>query len=137
MKKFILRMADVVPGLIRPPKEGERYFALLKVESINYEDPEKARDKILFDNLTPLYPVERIKLEYNHEDLTTRILDLVAPISKGQRGLIVAAPFTGKTMILQAMAKAIAHNHPEIVLIVPLGGSLPEEVTAMLPSVQG
>src|SRR6202008_327541 len=124
-------------GLIRPPKEGERYFALLKVESINYEDPEKARDKILFDNLTPLYPEERIKLEYNHEDLTTRIIDLVAPIGKGQRGLIVAAPFTGKTMMLQAIAKAIAHNHPEVILIVLLVDERPEEVTDMLRSVQG
>ncbi len=137
IRKFNLRTGDVVSGLIRPPKEGERYFALLKVESINYEDPEKARDKILFDNLTPLYPEERIKLEYNHEDLTTRIIDLVAPIGKGQRGLIVAAPFTGKTMMLQAIAKAIAHNHPEIVLIVLLVDERPEEVTDMLRSVQG
>ena len=137
IRKFNLRTGDVVSGLIRPPKEGERYFALLKVESINYEDPEKARDKILFDNLTPLYPEERIKLEYDHEDLTTRIIDLVAPIGKGQRGLIVAAPFTGKTMMLQAIAKAIAHNHPEIVLIVLLIDERPEEVTDMLRSVQG
>ena len=137
IRKFNLRTGDVVSGLIRPPKEGERYFALLKVESINYEDPEKARDKILFDNLTPLYPEERIKLEYNHEDLTTRIIDLIAPIGKGQRGLIVAAPFTGKTMMLQAIAKAIAHNHPEIVLIVLLVDERPEEVTDMLRSVQG
>src|SRR5277367_6349310 len=137
IRKFNLRTGDIVSGLIRPPKEGERYFALLKVESINYEDPEKAHDKILFDNLTPLYPEERIKLEYNHEDLTTRIIDLVAPIGKGQRGLIVAAPFTGKTMMLQAIAKAIAHNHPEIVLIVLLVDERPEEVTDMLRSVQG
>src|SRR5271170_7202647 len=137
IRKFNLRTGDTVSGLIRPPKEGERYFALLKVESINYEDPEKARDKILFDNLTPLYPEERIKLEYNHEDLTTRIIDLVAPIGKGQRGLIVAAPFTGKTMMLQALARAIAHNHPEIVLIVLLVDERPEEVTDMLRSVRG
>src|SRR5271166_2011912 len=137
IRKFNLRTGDTVSGLIRPPKEGERYFALLKVESINYEDPEKARDKILFDNLTPLYPTERIKLEYNHEDLTTRVIDLIAPIGKGQRGLIVAAPFTGKTMMLQAIAKAIAHNHPEIVLIVLLVDERPEEVTDMLRSVQG
>ncbi len=137
IRKFNLRTGDVVSGLIRPPKEGERYFALLKVESINYEDPEKARDKILFDNLTPLYPEERIKLEYDHEDFTTRIIDLIAPIGKGQRGLIVAAPFTGKTMMLQAIAKAIAHNHPEIVLIVLLVDERPEEVTDMLRSVQG
>src|SRR6202162_1097229 len=132
IRKFNLRTGDVVSGLIRPPKEGERYFALLKVESINYEDPEKARDKILFDNLTPLYPEERIKLEYNHEDLTTRIIDLVAPIGKGQRGLIVAAPFTGKTMMLQAIAKAIAHNHPEIVLIVLLVDERPEKARRLV-----
>src|SRR5579875_4011644 len=108
IRKFNLRTGDIVSGLIRPPKEGERYFALLKVESINYAEPEKARDKILFDNLTPLYPEERLKLEYDHEDYTTRIIDLIAPIGKGQRGLIVAAPFTGKTMMLQAIAKAIA-----------------------------
>jgi transcription termination factor Rho len=137
IRKFNLRTGDIVAGLIRPPKEGERYFALLKVESINYEEPEKARDKILFDNLTPLYPEERIKLEYNHEDYTTRIIDLIAPIGKGQRGLIVAAPFTGKTMMLQAIAKAIARNHPEIVLIVLLVDERPEEVTDMLRSVQG
>ena len=137
IRKFGLRTGDSVCGFIRPPKEGERYFALLKVEKINGEDPEKAHDKILFDNLTPLYPEERIKLEYNHEDLTTRIIDLVAPIGKGQRGLIVAPPFTGKTMMLQAMAKAIAHNHPEIVLIVLLVDERPEEVTDMLRSVQG
>jgi transcription termination factor Rho len=137
IRKFNLRTGDIVAGLIRPPKEGERYFALLKVESINYEEPEKARDKILFDNLTPLYPEERIKLEYNHEDYTTRIIDLIAPIGKGQRGLIVAAPFTGKTMMLQAIAKAIACNHPEIVLIVLLVDERPEEVTDMLRSVQG
>jgi transcription termination factor Rho len=137
IRKFNLRTGDIVAGLIRPPKEGERYFALLKVESINYEEPEKARDKILFDNLTPLYPEERIKLEYDHEDYTTRIIDLIAPIGKGQRGLIVAAPFTGKTMMLQAIAKAIARNHPEIVLIVLLVDERPEEVTDMLRSVQG
>src|ERR1700735_4326024 len=137
IRKFNLRTGDTVSGLIRPPKEGERYFALLKVESINYEEPDKARDKILFDNLTPLYPQERIKLEYDHEDYTTRIIDLIAPIGKGQRGLIVAAPFTGKTMMLQAIAKAIAHNHPEIVLIVLLVDERPEEVTDMLRSVQG
>ncbi|MBI3759472.1 MAG: transcription termination factor Rho [Deltaproteobacteria bacterium] len=129
IRKFNLRTGDIVSGLIRPPKEGERYFALLKVESINYEEPEKARDKILFDNLTPLYPEERIKLEYDHEDYTTRIIDLIAPIGKGQRGLIVAAPFTGKTMMMQAIAKAIARNHPEIILIVLLIDERPEEVT--------
>src|SRR5579875_3415262 len=114
IRKFNLRTGDIVSGLIRPPKEGERYFALLKVESINYEDPEKARDKILFDNLTPLYPSERIKLEYDPEDYTTRIIDLIAPIGK-----------------------AIAHNHPEIILIVLLVDERPEEVTDMLRSVKG
>src|SRR5580692_8061060 len=137
IRKFNLRTGDIVSGLIRPPKEGERYFALLKVESINYEEPDKARDKILFDNLTPLYPEERIKLEYDHEDYTTRIIDLIAPIGKGQRGLIVAAPFTGKTMMMQAIAKAIARNHPEVILIVLLVDERPEEVTDMLRSVQG
>src|SRR5262250_28267 len=137
IRKFNLRTGDVVSGLIRPPKEGERYFALLKVESINFEDPEKARDKILFDNLTPLYPQERIKLEYDHEDLTTRIVDLMTPIGKGQRGLIVAAPRTGKTMMLQHIAKAIAHNHKEVILIVLLIDERPEEVTDMQRSVDG
>jgi len=137
IRKFGLRTGDVISGLIRSPKEGERYFALLKVESINYEEPDKARDKILFDNLTPLYPQERLKLEYDHEDYTTRVIDLVAPIGKGQRGLIFAAPFTGKTMLLQALAKAIARNHPEVVLIVLLVDERPEEVTDMLRSVQG
>ena len=137
IRKFNLRTGDVVSGLIRPPKEGERYFALIKVEAVNFEAPDQARDKILFDNLTPLYPEERIKLEYNHEDLTTRIIDLVAPIGKGQRGLIVAAPFTGKTMMMQAIAKAIARNHPEVILIVLLVDERPEEVTDMLRSVQG
>src|SRR3984885_7195101 len=137
IRKFNLRTGDIVSGLIRPPKEGERYFALLKVESINYEAPEKARDKILFDNLTPLYPEERIKLEYDHEDYTTRIIDLISPIAKSQRGLIVGAPFTGKTMMMQAIAKAIARNHPEVILIVLLVDERPEEVTDMLRSVQG
>src|SRR5205814_4830223 len=120
IRRFNLRTGDVISGQIRPPKEGERYFALLKVETINYEDPEKARDKILFDNLTPLYPNERLRLEYAPEDYTTRIVDLMTPIGKGQRGLIVAAPRTGKTMMLQHIAKAIAQNHKETVLIVLL-----------------
>ena len=111
IRRFSLRTGDIISGHIRPPKEGERYFALLKVESINYEDPEKAREKILFDNLTPLYPNERLRLEYQPEDYTTRIVDLLTPIGKGQRGLIVAAPRTGKTMMLQHIAKAIANNH--------------------------
>jgi transcription termination factor Rho len=137
IRRFNLRTGDVISGQIRPPKEGERYFALLKVESINYEDPEKARDKILFDNLTPLYPNERLQLEYAPEDYTTRVVDLLTPIGKGQRGLIVAAPRTGKTMMLQHIAKAIAQNHKEIVLIVLLIDERPEEVTDMQRSVDG
>jgi transcription termination factor Rho len=137
IRRFNLRTGDVISGQIRPPKEGERYFALLKVEAINYEDPEKARDKILFDNLTPLYPNERLKLEYVPEDYTTRIVDLMTPIGKGQRGLIVAAPRTGKTMMLQHVAKAIAQNHKEVVLIVLLIDERPEEVTDMQRSVDG
>jgi transcription termination factor Rho len=137
IRRFNLRTGDVISGQIRPPKEGERYFALLKVESINYEDPEKARDKILFDNLTPLYPNERLRLEYAPDDYTTRVVDLLTPIGKGQRGLIVAAPRTGKTMMLQHIAKAIAQNHKETVLIVRLIDERPEEVTDMQRSVDG
>ncbi len=137
IRRFNLRTGDIISGHIRPPKEGERYFALLKVESINFEDPEKARDKILFDNLTPLYPNERLRLEYQPEDYTTRIVDLLTPVGKGQRGLIVAAPRTGKTMMLQHLAKAIAHNHKEVILIVLLIDERPEEVTDMQRSVDG
>lgn len=137
IRRFNLRTGDIISGHIRPPKEGERYFALLKVESINYEDPEKAREKILFDNLTPLYPNERLRLEYQPEDYTTRIVDLLTPVGKGQRGLIVAAPRTGKTMMLQHIAKAIAHNHKEVILIVLLIDERPEEVTDMQRSVDG
>lgn len=137
IRRFNLRTGDIISGHIRPPKEGERYFALLKVEAINYEDPEKARDKILFDNLTPLYPNERLCLEYQPEDYTTRIVDLLTPVGKGQRGLIVAAPRTGKTMMLQHMAKAIAHNQKEVILIVLLIDERPEEVTDMQRSVDG
>jgi transcription termination factor Rho len=137
IRRFNLRTGDIISGQIRPPKEGERYFALLKVEAINYEDPEKARDKILFDNLTPLYPNERFQLEYAPDEYTTRIVDLLTPIGKGQRGLIVAAPRTGKTMMLQNAAKAIAHNHPEVILIVLLIDERPEEVTDMQRSVDG
>jgi transcription termination factor Rho len=129
IRRFNLRTGDIVSGQIRPPKESERYFALLKVEKINLEDPEVARDKILFDNLTPLYPEERIRLEYDPEDYNTRVMELITPIGKGQRGLIVAAPRTGKTMLLQALAKAILKSHPEIVLIVLLIDERPEEVT--------
>ncbi|MEK6583565.1 MAG: transcription termination factor Rho [Nitrospirota bacterium] len=137
IRRFNLRTGDIVSGQIRPPKESERYFALLKVESVNYEDPEIARDKILFDNLTPIFPTEKIKLEYNPEDYSTRVMDLITPIGKGQRGLIVAPPRTGKTMLLQSIAKAIATNHPEIVLIVLLIDERPEEVTDMQRQVKG
>src|SRR5579884_2889613 len=137
IRRFNLRTGDIVSGQIRPPKESERYFALLKVEKINYEDPDVARDKILFDNLTPLYPLERIKLEYSQEDYSTRIMDLITPIGKGQRGLIVASPRTGKTVLLQAIAKAIMKNHPEIILIVLLIDERPEEVTDMQRQVKG
>jgi len=129
IRRFNLRTGDIVSGQIRPPKESERYFALLKVEKINYEDPEVARDKILFDNLTPLYPEERINLEYDPNEYCTRVMELITPIGKGQRGLIVAAPRTGKTMMLQAIARGILKNHPEIVLIVLLIDERPEEVT--------
>ena len=137
IRRFNLRTGDIISGHIRPPKEGERYFALLKVETINYEDPERAREKILFDNLTPLYPNERLRLESQPDDYTTRIVDLLTPIGKGQRGLIVAAPRTGKTMMLQHVAKAIAHNHKEVILIVLLIDERPEEVTDMQRSVDG
>lgn len=137
IRRFGLRTGDVISGQIRPPKEGERYFALLKVESINYEDPDKAREKILFDNLIPLYPDVRLELECISDEYTTRITDLLIPIGKGQRGLIVAAPRTGKTMMLQNLAKAIAINHEEVVLIVLLIDERPEEVTDMQRSVKG
>ncbi len=130
IRRFNLRTGDVVSGQVRPPKEGERYFAMLKVETINFEDPEVARDKILFDNLTPLYPMEKIRLEVpGMDDISTRVMELIAPIGKGQRGLIVASPRTGKTVLLQNIAKAIMKNHPEIVLIVLLIDERPEEVT--------
>ncbi len=129
IRRFNLRTGDIVSGQIRPPKESERYFALLKVEKVNLEDPEVARDKILFDNLTPLYPEERINLEFDREEYCTRVMELTTPIGKGQRGLIVAAPRTGKTMLLQAIARAIIKNHPEAVLIVLLIDERPEEVT--------
>src|SRR6266498_738283 len=136
IRKFDLRTGDTVSGQIRPPKEGERYFALIKVEAINFESPDQAREKIFFDNLTPLYPQDRIKLEVPN-NMTSRVLDLVAPVGKGQRGLIVAAPRTGKTMILQSLANSISTNHPEITLIVLLIDERPEEVTDMQRSVKG
>ena len=129
IRRFGLRTGDIISGQVRPPKGGERYFALLKVEKINYDEPEVQRDKILFDNLTPLYPEERISLEFDQEEYCTRVMELTTPIGKGQRGLIVAAPRTGKTMLLQAIARAILHNHPETQLIVLLIDERPEEVT--------
>jgi transcription termination factor Rho len=137
IRRFDLRTGDTVSGQIRPPKEGERYFALIKVDAINFEPPEQARNKIFFDNLTPLYPNERIKLETTKDNLSGRIMDMLTPLGKGQRGLIVAAPRTGKTMMLQSLAASIAINHPEIVLIVLLIDERPEEVTDMQRSVKG
>ncbi len=136
IRRFNLRTGDTVSGQIRPPKEGERYFALLKVETLNFEDPEVSRDKILFDNLTPLYPDERLRLETAPDNFSARIMDLMTPIGKGQRGLIVAAPRTGKTMLLQNIANSIVTNHPEVCLIVLLIDERPEEVTDMQRSVQ-
>src|SRR5512136_1701094 len=129
IRRFNIRTGDTVSGQIRPPKEGERYFALLKVDAVNYEDPEISRTKILFDNLTPYYPEKKIKLEIAPTEYTTRAIDLVTPIGMGQRGMIVAPPRTGKTMLLQAIAKAIVKNHPDIKLIVLLIDERPEEVT--------
>jgi len=137
IKRFSLRTGDTISGQIRPPKNDEKYFALLRVEAINFEDPEVTKNKTIFENLTPLYPEERLNLEFNAGDMTTRILNLLSPIGKGQRGLIVAAPFTGKTMILQKIANAITTSHPEVVLIVLLIDERPEEVTDMLRSVDG
>ena len=139
IRRFNLRTGDTISGQIRPPKEGERYFALLKVEDINHEPPEVARDKILFDNLVPLYPDERIVLEIEGKpkNYSARVMDLMTPIGKGQRGLIVSAPRTGKTMLLQSIANSLAVNHPEVVLIVLLIDERPEEVTDMQRSVKG
>jgi transcription termination factor Rho len=137
IRRFNLRTGDTVSGQIRPPKDTERYFAMLKVELVNYEDPEVARDKILFDNLTPLYPQEKIHLEGGNDskNYSARVMDLLTPIGKGQRGLIVAAPRTGKTMLLQTIAHSITSNHKEITLIVLLIDERPEEVTDMERSV--
>ena len=137
IRRFNLRTGDTVSGQIRPPKEGERYFALLKVSDVNFENPAVARDKTLFDNLTPLYPQERIVLEAGPGNLSSLVMDLATPIGKGQRGLIVAPPRTGKTMLLQNIANSITTNHPEIYLIVLLIDERPEEVTDMQRSVQG
>src|SRR4051795_7426728 len=136
IRKFDLQTGDTVSGQIRPPKEGERYFALIKVEAVNFEAPDQARDKLFFENLTPLYPQERITLE-TPESISSRIMDLWTPIGKGQRGLIVAPPRTGKTMLLQSIAQSVAKNHPEVYLMVLLIDERPEEVTDMQRSVDG
>ncbi len=137
IRRFDLRTGDTVSGQIRPPKEGERYFALIKVDAINFEPPEEARNKIFFDNLTPLYPQARLKMETTRENFSGRVMDLLTPIGKGQRGLIVAAPRTGKTMLLQSIANSVTANHPEVTLIVLLIDERPEEVTDMQRSVKG
>ncbi|HDL02633.1 MAG TPA: transcription termination factor Rho [candidate division Zixibacteria bacterium] len=137
IKRFDLRTGDTISGQVRPPKDNERYFALLKIEAINYEDPEISKNKILFDNLTPLYPNEPFMLEINADEMTTRIMDLMTPIGKGQRALITSPPKAGKTIILQKIANAIATNHPKVKLIVLLIDERPEEVTDMRRSVRG
>ncbi|HON09474.1 MAG TPA: transcription termination factor Rho [Chitinispirillaceae bacterium] len=136
IKRFYLKTGDTVSGQVRPPKDSERYFALLRVEMVNFEDPEECKKKINFDDLTPLFPNERFNLEYNNKDIATRIMNLLTPIGKGQRGLIVAPPRTGKTVLLKSIANAILHNHPEVFLIVLLIDERPEEVTDMQRSVK-
>jgi transcription termination factor Rho len=137
IRRFNLRTGDTISGEVRPPKEGEKYFALLKVDEVNFESPESARDKILFDNLTPLYPQEKLNLEFDSENFSTRTLDLFAPIGKGQRALIVSPPRAGKTVLLQDIAHSITANHKEVVLMVLLIDERPEEVTDMQRSVKG
>lgn len=137
IRRFDLHTGDTVSGVIRPPKDGERYFALIKVEAINFEPPEKTKKKIFFENLTPLYPEQKLSLETKTDNLSGRVMDLLTPIGKGQRGLIVAPPRTGKTMLLQSIANSITFNHPEVYLIVLLIDERPEEVTDMQRSVQG
>jgi transcription termination factor Rho len=137
IRKFDLHTGDTVSGQIRPPREGERYFALIKVEAVNFEPPSRGRERVFFENLTPLYPQERVRLEADSDNLSTRVMDLMTPLGKGQRGLIVAAPRTGKTMLLQAIANAITANHPEVYLIVLLIDERPEEVTDMQRNVKG
>ncbi|MDD4900307.1 MAG: transcription termination factor Rho [Candidatus Omnitrophica bacterium] len=137
IRKFDLRTGDTVSGEIRPPKEGEKYFALLKVQAVNFENPEEAKEKVLFDNLTPVYPKEHFVLESDPKEVSMRIMDLLTPIGKGQRGLIVAQPYSGKTVLLQKIANAIMHNQPDVFLIVLLIDERPEEVTDMQRNVKG
>src|ERR1044072_3967878 len=137
IRKFDIRTGDTVSGQIRPPKEGESYFALIKVEAINFESTDQAREKVFFDKLTPLYPEEQLRMETASYNLSSRVLDLVTPLGKGQRALIVAPPRTGKTMLLQTIANSVTQNHPETTLIVLLIDERPEEVTDMQRSVNG
>ena len=137
IRKFDLKTGDTISGQVRPPHEGEKYFALVKIEAVNFESPDEARNKILFDNLTPLYPQERLKLETVRENISARVMDLLTPLGKGQRGLIVSPPRAGKTMLLQNVANTITANHPEVVLMVLLIDERPEEVTDMQRSVKG
>ena len=137
IRKFDLKTGDTISGQVRPPHEGEKYFALVKIEAVNFESPDEARNKILFDNLTPLYPQERLKLETARENISARVMDLLTPLGKGQRGLIVTPPRAGKTMLLQNVANSITTNHPEVVLMVLLIDERPEEVTDMQRSVKG
>jgi len=137
VRRFDLHTGDTVSGQVRAPKEGERYFALIKVEAVNFESPERAKEKLFFENLTPLYPQEKLRLETSGDNLAARVLDLMVPVGKGQRGLIVAPPRTGKTMLLQNIAQSVAVNHPEVFLIVLLIDERPEEVTDMQRSVRG
>jgi transcription termination factor Rho len=137
IRKFDLKTGDTISGQVRPPHEGEKYFALVKIEAVNFESPDEARNKILFDNLTPLYPQERLKLETVKENISARVMDLLTPLGKGQRGLIVSPPRAGKTMLLQNVANSITTNHPEVVLMVLLIDERPEEVTDMQRSVKG
>ncbi|KPL03655.1 MAG: transcription termination factor Rho [candidate division Zixibacteria bacterium SM1_73] len=137
IKRFDLRKGDTISGQVRPPKDTEKYFALLKIEAVNFENPEVSKHKMLFDNLTPLYPLKKIKLETNTEEISMRVMDLMTPIGRGQRGLITSPPKAGKTMLLQKIANAITTNHPDIRLIVLLIDERPEEVTDMKRSVKG
>ena len=137
IRKFDLKTGDTISGQVRPPHEGEKYFALVKIEAVNFESPDEARNKILFDNLTPLYPQERLKLEISRDNISARVMDLLTPLGKGQRGLIVSPPRAGKTMLLQNVANSITANHPEVVLMVLLIDERPEEVTDMQRSVKG